>query len=127
MLASHCISYPHNAPARARTRCDTPRYRCAVEFGEQRLLAPKRVCFLRIRLPAKAPLFQKAQNPPVNAVYNAGDFGITRRPSTHKRQFALGVFHVNAVHGHNMEMRIKIQGVAETLNEADRAAARLAV
>jgi hypothetical protein len=49
-----------------------------------------------MRLPAKASLFQKAQNPPVDAVYNAGYFGVTRRPDTHKRQFVLAVFYVNA-------------------------------
>ena len=91
------IPDPDYAPACAWAGCCAPRDGCAIEFGQQRLLAPKRIRFLRIRLRAKAPLFHKTQDTPMNAFRNAGNLGIRRRPDSPEYQFAPAVIDVDAI------------------------------
>jgi hypothetical protein len=63
----------------------------------------------------------------VNPIRDPGDFSVTGRRNMPENQFAFAAFNVDAVQSQRMEVRVKIQGIAETLNEGDGAAAGPAV
>ena len=127
ILGVRPIAGPYNALARARARCYAPRNRCAIEFGKQRFVAPKRVSLLRISLQTKAPLFHETHDTPMGSFRNSGNCGIRWRPNSPGYRISLAVVDIEAIQYHQMKMGVEIQGVAEALNEADSAAASFAV
>ena len=76
------IANHYNALACARARRYASRYRCATEGGKQRFVAPKGVSLLRISPWTKAPLFHETHDTPMDALGNAGNFGIRRRSNS---------------------------------------------
>ena len=121
------IADPNNVLACARARRHASQDLCAIEFRKQRLVAPKRVSLLRVSLRTKAPLFHETQDKPMDASCNAGNFGIRRRPNSPEYRIALAVVDIEAIQGRNMKMRIEVECIAKSLNEADSAAASFAV
>ena len=97
LLGIRPIADPRNALARARARCHAPRDRCAIEFGKQRFIAPKRVSLLRISLRTKTPLFHETHDTPMDAFCNAGYFGIRRRPNSPEYRIAIAVVDIEAI------------------------------
>jgi hypothetical protein len=96
ILGIRPIADPYNALARARARCYAPRDRCAIEFGKQRFVAPKRVILLRISLRTKAPLFHETHDTPMDAFRNAGNFGIRWRPNSPEYWISLAVVDIDS-------------------------------
>jgi hypothetical protein len=93
----HFISHSHDAHAGTRARCYTPRNRGAVEFGEHRLVAPKTLGLIGIRLRPQAPFLHESCDTAMNALRNPGNFLIRRRGYTQENRFALAVNHVNSI------------------------------
>jgi hypothetical protein len=121
------IADPGNAPAGARARRYAARYRCAIKFGKQRLIAPKPISFFRVSLRTKTPLLHETRNTPTDTSRNAGNFGISRRRNPPEYRFALVVVYIDAIQCHDVKVWIEIKGIAEAMNEADGAAVSLAV
>jgi hypothetical protein len=63
----------------------------------------------------------------MDAIRDPGDFGLPWRSNWPEYRFALAVVYMHAVQCREMVVGIEIKGIAEALNEADGAAARLAV
>jgi hypothetical protein len=72
----HRVGHFRDAPAGARPRSYAPRDRGTVELGKQRLVAPKGISLVRIGLRAQAPPFHEPCDTAMNAIRNAGNFGI---------------------------------------------------
>jgi hypothetical protein len=108
ILGIRPIADPCNALACARARCYAPRDRCAIEFGKQRFVAPKRISLLRISLRTKAPLLHETQDTLMDAFRNTGNFGIRRRPNSLEYRIALTVVDIEAIQGHQMCVRVEI-------------------
>ena len=100
ILGIRPIANPNNALACARTHRHASQYRCAIEFGKQRFVAPKRVSLLRVSLRTKAPLFHETLDTLMDAFRNAGNFGIRRRPNSPEYRIALAVVDIEAIHNH---------------------------
>ncbi len=66
ILGIQLIADRYNALACARARCYVPRYRCAIEGGKQRFVAPKGVCLLLISPRTKTPLFYETHETPID-------------------------------------------------------------
>jgi hypothetical protein len=94
------IADSNNALACARARRHASRDRCAIEFGKQRFVAPKRVGLLWVSLRTKAPLFNEMLGTLMGAFRNAGNLGIRRRPNSLEYQMALAVVDIEVIHSH---------------------------
>jgi hypothetical protein len=87
----------------------------------------KRIGFLRVSPRTDASLLHETRHTPMDTMRNAGNFVIARRSHSQECQFTIAIFYIHSIQVHKVNMRIEIQGIAKALNEADGAAASLAV
>jgi len=89
------------AMARTPTGGDAARDRCAVEFGQQRLVVQEGIDFIRIGLRPQAAAFEEPADTVVKATGQAGHFGIGRRRrhvETDVPPLALGIYAIECQH-----------------------------
>jgi hypothetical protein len=126
-FGSHFVPHSRYAYAGSRSRRHALRDRGAVEFAEQRSVAPKATRLVRIRFRPQTAFLNEPCDTAMNALHHMGNFLTRRRGHTPERQFSFAAHHIDDIQNQYMEMGIKVQRIAEALNEGHGAATSLSV
>ena len=104
-----------DTPAGACPGGDPPLYRGAGKIGEQRLVPPPWIRFVRVDLRAQAAALEELDDAPHNANRDSVGLRIVRREQSVKAYAPVCVLGVDAVEDEGVKVDTKVQGAAETL------------
>jgi hypothetical protein len=93
-----------------------------VELGEERVLLGQRIRLRRIRAGAEATAHEEARDASGDLTHQPLDLGVVGRRQRMEAQGAVRPGRVDAVEQQRVEVDVQVEGVAEALDEGDRAA-----
>jgi len=106
-----------DTPAGMRAGGDPSLHRGTIDVGEQRPIAPERICFFRVGLRGEPAALEEPDDTPRNAIRDPGNLLVVRRTQGMKAYARFCVLSVNAVEDEGMKVDVQVQSSAESPHE----------